>query len=143
MHPATTSALGPWFIPLLFGVMWPTVLFFISVIGGWRQLASRYRTDQPVPAPRRHLVWGQLGLMYYRNCLTVGGDARGLYLAVFFPFRFFHPPLCIPWSDLHGRTRGRHYFMRCDTFEVGPERVQLRLRSSAVEPLEAYLSAPR
>lgn len=47
---------------------------------------------------------------------------------MFFLFRPFHPPLLIPWSELHGRVCERVMFMTCDTFEVGPDRVKVRIR---------------
>ena len=30
----------------------------------------------------------------------MGADARGLYLSVFFLFRFGHPPIFVPWRDI-------------------------------------------
>jgi hypothetical protein len=36
----------------------------------------------------------------YRSCVTLGANARGLYLAVRPLFRIGHPPLFIPWSDV-------------------------------------------
>jgi hypothetical protein len=35
----------------------------------------------------------------YSGCMTIGASAAGLYLAM--PFRVGHPPLLIPWGDLH------------------------------------------
>ena len=32
--------------------------------------------------------------------LTVGADAKDLYLAVLFLFRIGHPPFFIPWTDI-------------------------------------------
>ena len=44
----------------------------------------------------------------YGNILTVGANARGLYLAVFLLFRMAHPPLFIPWTDISVRLhKGR------------------------------------
>ncbi len=36
----------------------------------------------------------------YRNCLTVGCNHEGLYLATMPPFQFRHPPLLIPWDEI-------------------------------------------
>jgi hypothetical protein len=36
----------------------------------------------------------------YRSCMTLGANARGLYLAVLPLFRIGHPPLFIPWTDV-------------------------------------------
>jgi len=38
--------------------------------------------------------------VHYNNCLTIGANAGGLYIAVFFVFRIAQPTLFIPWSDI-------------------------------------------
>jgi hypothetical protein len=119
------------------------VSFVLSVTGGWRRLAAHYRLDRGGGFPCKHVVSGELGWVSYNNCLTVGGDERGFYLAVLFPFRMGHPPLCIPWRDIHDRVRERRFFVHWDRFEVGPDRVKVRVVSSAMKPLDRYLPAAR
>ena len=131
----------PWLFPFLFLAVFLLVMFLLSAMSGWRRLAHQYRAHGPAPASRRYLCWGQMGPVYFRNCLTVGGDERGLYLAVFLPFRLFHPPLLIPWSELHGRVQERLIFTTCDTFEVGPDRVRVRIRSRNLERFDSYFLA--
>jgi hypothetical protein len=36
----------------------------------------------------------------YGNCLTVGASPDGFYLAISPLFRFRHPPLLIPWTEV-------------------------------------------
>jgi hypothetical protein len=43
-------------------------------------------------------------MMSYNNCLTVGSNPEGLYLAVLFLFRVGHPPLFVPWQDISVMT---------------------------------------
>jgi hypothetical protein len=38
--------------------------------------------------------------MSYNNCVTIGANVSGLYLALFFPFRAGHPPLFIRWDEI-------------------------------------------
>lgn len=130
-----------WFPLVLIPGMLVLVSFFLSWLGGWRGLAQHYRLDRGGGFPCKHLVSGDMGWVEYRSCLTVGGDERGLYLATLLPFRLGHPPLCIPWSDIHDRRRKRSFFTNWDTFELGPDRVKLRVQSSATAPLERYLPA--
>ncbi len=40
------------------------------------------------------------GLTNYNNVLTLGVSPDGMYLASMFLFRFMHPPLLIPWSEI-------------------------------------------
>jgi hypothetical protein len=39
-------------------------------------------------------------LANYNNVLTIGACQQGLYLASMFLFRFMHPPLLVPWSEI-------------------------------------------
>jgi hypothetical protein len=36
----------------------------------------------------------------YSGVLIIGASPRGLYLSVLLPFRFAHPPLFIPWTEI-------------------------------------------
>jgi hypothetical protein len=38
--------------------------------------------------------------MGYKGSANVGADSKGLYLSLFFLFRFGHPPLFVPWRDI-------------------------------------------
>ena len=38
--------------------------------------------------------------MGYKGSANVGADSRGLYLSLFFIFRFGHPPFFVPWRDI-------------------------------------------
>ena len=93
------------FIPA-FAALWCVVCFVIGAIGGWRSLAERYALDASL---FRGKTWrmrsGRMGLARYNGILTLGADARGLYLAVFALFRPGHAPLSIPWEDIEIRER--------------------------------------
>src|SRR3954466_7384369 len=88
--------------PLYFVALWLFVSATISVIGGWTALAKRFRFSK---ARFTGPSWnGQSGQMRwiagYHNCLTLGCNAQGLYLAIMPLFRFRHPPLLIPWEEI-------------------------------------------
>jgi hypothetical protein len=85
----------------LFIVAWLTAGFLVSAIGGWWELGERYRTYEAPPSHVKRWQSGKMGRMTrYNNALTVGADARGLYLAMPSLFRVGHPPLHIPWHDI-------------------------------------------
>ena len=95
-HPKTPLEFVGFFV-----LMWGVVSLLLATIGGWRRLAEAYRLDGGFNGARwnfrsARLRWGA----NYNNCLTVGANEHGLYLAVFVPFRLFHPPLFVPWSDV-------------------------------------------
>jgi hypothetical protein len=97
---------------LVFVVLWCGILFLISLTGGWFQLSLKYRA-------RGHFNgntwWFQSAsfryLVGYGNCLLVGANEKGIRLSVLFPFRPFHPPLFIPWSDIKAEKH-TSFFMK-------------------------------
>jgi len=44
-------------------------------------------------------------LTSYNNVLTLGVSQQGFYLASMFLFRFMHPPLLVPWSEIKVRRK--------------------------------------
>ena len=111
-----------WFIfPAYFLAMWLLVSAIISFIGGWSTLAKRFRLSNPFVGQR----WaGQSGRMRwiagYHNCLTLGCNPEGLYLATMPLFRFRHPPLLVPWNEISISER-KILFFRFVRFGLGLE----------------------
>ncbi len=73
-------------------------------------LARRFRANEPFYGE----TWGWQSARFrgwcsYNNCLTVGANQEGLYLAVMLPFRLFLPPLLIPWQEIEVET-GKMFF---------------------------------
>ena len=97
------------------------ILFLLSQIGGWGRLAQRYRTDRPYQGTIWKYQFGFLGSVRYNGALTVGSGMEGLYLAVFFPFRPFHPPLLIPWSEVSVGQRKQALWMQLVELRLGFE----------------------
>lgn len=46
----------------------------------------------------------------YGRCLTLGSGPSGLYLATMPLFRFRHPSLLIPWTDIEVKRRKVFFF---------------------------------
>ncbi len=79
--------------------------------------------------------------MNYNNVLTIGVNAQGMYLAVMFLFRFRHPPLLIPWSDIKVR-RHKGWIVNYVILTLGRElQIPLRMRSSLAAKLRAAAGA--
>jgi hypothetical protein len=79
--------------------LWAGILYFLSILSGWRILAHKNRSRETASGPKWRFQSGKLGVFRFRSSLTVGANKDGLYLAVFFLFRFGHPPLFIPWEE--------------------------------------------
>ena len=131
---------GWWILFLLDPAVWVLVAWIISLCG-WRSVARKY----PAGAPFSGRLMRFQGLridsrwwppITYNGVVHIGVDLSGLRLAVFLPFRAFHPPIFVPWPDVRVKT-GRNWFGRpyADLrFDRCPG-VTFRLRGRAVSRL--------
>jgi hypothetical protein len=109
------------FVLAVIVIVWLMVTLVISYIGGWASLAQEFRCPEDFVGRRYHGYSGYMrGLAHYRNCLTLGANHQGLYLAVLFLFRLAHPPLFIPWREI-SVTRKRLLFIPMVRFQLGRE----------------------
>jgi hypothetical protein len=100
------------YLVLIFIFCWIALSILIARLSGWARLASHYRTDAPPDGNRfRFQSAGMRFGTNYGGCLTVGVNRIGLYLAVWFLFRFGHPPLVISWRDIT-MTERKKFFMQ-------------------------------
>lgn len=124
-------------IPCYTVALWLLVTAVISYIGGWRTLAKRFRFGSCFLGEK----WGfQSGHMRwiagYGNCLTLGCNHEGLYLATMPLFRFGHPPLIVPWDEIR-ISRTRILFSQYVRFGLGREvDIPLYLRPRLAERLK-------
>ena len=77
--------------------------------------------DRPFQGTIWKYQFGFLGSVRYNGALTVGSGSEGLYLAVFFFFRPFHPPLLIPWPEVSLGRRKPTLFGELVEFRLGQE----------------------
>ncbi|WP_342374423.1 hypothetical protein NVS55_24010 [Myxococcus stipitatus] len=129
----------PWGFLLLFVLGFALVSRVVSWMSGWHGLARQFRTDGPAPSNLRNFTSGKIGWLDYKNCLAVGGDEQGLYLVPNLIFRLFHPPLRIPWSEIHDREITSFFFVRLDAFRAGEDSTRIRLRAAVTESFDFYL----
>ena len=122
-----------------FVVLWIGILFVITRLGGWATLATFYRLSGSFNGECWRFQSGGLRWkMGYNNCLTVGVNPAGLYLSVFFLFRFGHPSLFIPWADVSVATSKRGFLSIYTEFKFRqapmiPFRVNERLAQRIME----------
>jgi hypothetical protein len=71
----------------------------------------------------------------YNHALTFGAGPEGFYMASMFLFRFMHPPLLVPWSEIRvQRTQG--WMFEYVTLTMGHElAIPLRLRAALAAQL--------
>jgi len=104
-----------WFIPA-FVVFWLAICGALSLMGGWHQLAERFKSDELVDGERFRFRSGAIGWaafpVSYGSCLFATVGSKGFALSILFPFRFLHPRLVIPWSAVERCEHVRFWFMK-------------------------------
>src|SRR5262245_25290799 len=116
-HPAALWLIIPCYGVILFLL----VTAAISYIGGWTTLAKGFRLQHPFVGEMWKLQSGQMRwIAGYRNCLTVGVNPEGLYLAAMPLLRFRHPPLLVPWEEITVEQR-QLLFSQLVRFGLGRE----------------------
>ena len=122
---------------LFFIILWIAVCKILSAIGGWRMLAWDYRSHSEFNGQK--LWFRSAGLRRwtnYSNCITVGANKYGLYMAILPIFRIGHPPLFFPWQDISTEAGSRRFFGRFVRFTfakqlevpvIFPERLAARI----------------
>jgi hypothetical protein len=84
-----------------FAVLWCAISGLLSIVGGWAQLASAYRSDTAFSGAKwRFQSAGFRYVVSYNSVLTIGYGSDGIHFAVFPLFRVLHPPLLIPWNEI-------------------------------------------
>jgi hypothetical protein len=131
-HPTLFVAI----FPVYFVTLWLLVGAIISFVGGWFSLSKLYRTRVPFNGAKWGGQSGQMRwLANYNNVLTLGVSQQGLYLASMFLFRFMHPPLLIPWSEIKVR-RKKGWVFEYVIFTLGHElAIPLRIRGKLAAKL--------
>ena len=136
-NPVWLFVLIPLALIVIFPLMWILVVWLISLTSGWQQLAERYPATQPATG-RKWL--GQFGLVNrarYSNVLNLTTDDTGVWIEVIPLFRINHPPLFIPWHEIHSPQPVTFRWHQLVQVDVGHPRVAtLRL------PHEVFQQSP-
>jgi hypothetical protein len=120
-----------------FPLMWASVMFLLSRIGGWSTLARRYRAEQPFTGQRFPYCSGTLGMVGYNKVLVLGVDERGLHIAVPKIFAIGHPALLVPWSQVKA-SRKHKLWVPTVGFELGASpAITLRMHRRFADKIEA------
>ncbi len=104
--------------PLALIFIWTFVSFISSIIGGWRALSGDFAAGGPVSGETHSFQSGRLRIINYNGMLKIVLADRGLYLAVFFLFRPFHPPLLVPWTAITNVREHRLFIFRYVAFDL-------------------------
>lgn len=86
---------------LYFLFIWTGVALLLSWLGGWRNLAKKYRHGTSIAGTKFSLQSAMLRRgCSYNHCLTFIVNDDGLGLTIMPLLRVGHQPLFIPWDDI-------------------------------------------
>lgn len=85
--------------PFFFIGVWILASFILSRIG-WHKFAIHYKSNIKFNGKNIGPCSGFVNDIKFNNALNIIYNREGIYLSVFIPFRLFHPPLFIPWSEV-------------------------------------------
>ena len=117
-----------------FALFWMAIVTLLGTLSGWKAMHAGFGLPPGVVAPGGSLVSGRVGVVNYNNVLRVGCDRFGLYLSVLVFFRAGHPPLFIPWNEVHGVERKDFLWRQRVRFSVGHPRITTITLPAALFP---------
>ena len=91
----------PYLIPILFVGLWLFLSAIFAFTSGWCSLAQYFRASE---RPVGEKILGQvkqIGFVPENHVTHIIVSSAGLYLYASVLFRFLHPALLIPWSEVH------------------------------------------
>jgi hypothetical protein len=138
-HNVTSGSPFPFWVPFFVIGLWMFVNCCFAVISGWRSLARRFRA----PArPGGQRVWGQVrdvGIAPEQWVTHLIVSQQGLYLYRSFLFRFLHPALLIPWSEVRLVREVKMLWWYSYQLELG-QITRLRVTQMAYDAMRKYLT---
>ena len=96
--------------------MWIAVTGLLSFLSGWHKLAANFRSDEPLDGESfryAYATFAKGGLpVGYRGCVFAIVGSRGIAMWLLFPFRFLHPRLVVPWTEVEKCERVTHWLVK-------------------------------
>ncbi len=113
----------------------------MAKVGGWSQLATKYRSDGSFNGPWRGWQWGVIGFIAYKHALWLGVGTKGLYMQTgpFLWFGPFHPPLCIPWSAIKSVEEREYFWRRILELSLIDSEIKIKLERNALPDAGPFL----
>ncbi len=104
--------------------IWCAVVWLISRIGGWAELARVFPAEELPPG---EILWGQSaqlrGFCNYNGVLTIVVSEKGLYMQPWRPFRIGHAPLLVPWKELRNPRPREMLWVEQVMLDVGEPKI--------------------
>ncbi len=93
-----------------FPLFWMSIVYLISRIGGWSELAARFGYDGLAEGEVFKWCSARLRVLCnYSNCLRITVSDAGIHIRTVIFFKVGHRPLFIPWTAVHDLRVGRFW----------------------------------
>ena len=125
-------------LPFLIVGWWLFVIYLLAAASGWRLLARRFRLQGEFTGQKWRMQSARLRWMIsFNNCLTIGADETGLFMAPMLLFRPWQPPLFIPWAEISYAGTSGIVFKYVDLQLGRSENIPFKISSSLAANLQA------
>ena len=122
-----------------FIVFWIILSYLISLVSGWGTIAKYYRRPEGMllSGAKGFLTSLYLNRSNYTKSVHIRVDDFGMHLSVLFFFRFGHPPLFVPWSDIKIEERQSHISGKAHHYIIFSKTplIRVSINESALEKL--------
>jgi hypothetical protein len=122
----------PYGFALFFLTLWCLISLIVSFMGGWHRLSLRFCAqgepygDTRTAGPFSYGVQMRYRLGY-NNVIRITAAEDALYFSILFLFRIGHPPLRIPWNEIH-IDRDKFLWQRYIVLTLGnEEKIPMRI----------------
>lgn len=113
--------------------------YFISK-KGWTPLAKQFTTTEEVDGETLKFVSMGIGKGIYKHLVFLTYNEEGLHLRVFYVFNAFHPPLFIPWSEIHyDNIKNPLSFKRSSLLIGSPTITDFKISDYIYQKLKPYI----
>ena len=127
------------FLPLVFIGIYPMVLFILSRLG-WAGLSKRYAYNNPFEGKGLCISGARINWVNYNGVLSFKANEQGLYIVPIAIFKFFHPPVLIPWTAISKAKLQKILFIEQYKLSIGEDEfVKMTIRKSGFLEIKEHL----
>ena len=134
-----SSSPFPFWFPFFFIGLWLFMSAFFALVSGWLSLASHFRAASRPEGQKVTSQVKQMGMVPENRVTHMIISEHGLYLYASFFFRFLHPALLIPWSEVRLVHEVKTLWWYTYQLDIG-QITTLRITRRAYEAMQRYVA---
>jgi len=138
MSDPSSSQLAFW-VPFLFIGFWLFMSAFFAFISGWLSLSNHFRATFRPEGQKVTSQVKQMGMVPENRVTHLIISEQGLYVYANFLFRFLHPALLIPWSEVRLVREIKTLWRYTYQLDIG-QITTLRVTRRAYEAMQRFVA---